>query len=193
MTTNRRVWRRASGIVAVIAVALANACGTGRPPPLLAPAPQREWPTTLDEAQRLASNSRLEAADSVLARFATQYAGSREALETAYWRAIFKLDPLNKSESLAAAMSLLDAYLTESRPREHVVEATTLRRFTAQMDALAKVAPTVIAQREPPSPTPARAADSGNADAEIKRLKDELAKANAELERIRRRLLPPKD
>jgi hypothetical protein len=29
------------------------------------------------------------------------------------------------------------------------------------------------------------------ADAEIKRLKDELAKANAELERIRRRLAQP--
>jgi hypothetical protein len=32
---------------------------------------------------------------------------------------------------------------------------------------------------------------SGSADAEIKRLRDELAKANAELERIKKRLAQP--
>jgi hypothetical protein len=38
---------------------------------------------------------------------------------------------------------------------------------------------------------PKSTADPAAAEAEIKRLKDELAKANAELERIRRRLAQP--
>jgi len=49
-------------------------------------------------------------------------------------------------------------------------------------------------QAEPPDVRvdfPKPAMDPAAAEAEIKRLKDELAKATAELERIRKRLAPP--
>ena len=47
------------------------------------------------------------------------------------------------------------------------------------------------ARIDAPKPTTTTEAPQTAADAEIKRLKDELAKANAELERIRRRLAQP--
>jgi hypothetical protein len=168
----------------------------------MTPAPRREWPATLELAQYTAAQGRFEAADSILASFAARYPGTAETLETAYWRALFKLDPLDRTESLAPAMSLLDGYVADTRPREHLVEAVSLRRLATQIEALAtRTAPTVAtAQRDtrepPPTTRPSAeqrpAAEPSAADAaEIKRLKDELAKANAELERIRRRLMRP--
>jgi predicted RNase H-like nuclease (RuvC/YqgF family) len=167
----------------------------------MAPSSRRDWPSTLERAQYTAAQGRFDSADSILARFAAQYAGSREALETAYWRAVFKLDPLNRTESLAPAMALLDSYLGDTRARDHAIEATSLRRIATQLDALNTRATATVATapretREPTSsvrpPAEQRpATDQSASDAEIKRLKDELAKANAELERIRRRLMRP--
>jgi len=164
------------------------------------PDAHREWPTALESAQIAAAQGRYEAADSILASFAGRHAGTTAALETAYWRALFKLDSLDRPEALAPAMSLLDSYLADDRPREHLAEAQSLKRIATQVDALNTRALAVMTvpheNREPISssrpsevkPTPEQAAA---ADAEIKRLKDELAKANAELDRIRRRLTRP--
>jgi hypothetical protein len=176
-------------------------CITIRQPSFMRPVSQREWGRTLQEAQLAAKDARFEAADSILSRFAARYAGSPEALETAYWRALFKLDPLEHPESLTSAMALLDGYLADSRPRAHVAEAISLRRMSTQLEALNTRATAMVAtipreNREPISAVrpPAEqkpATDPAAADAEIKRLKDELAKANAELDRIRRRLMRP--
>lgn len=165
------------------------------------PEARREWSSALESAQYAATQGRPQAADSILAGFAARHAGTTEALETAYWRALFKLDSLDRPESLTPAMALLDSYLADQRPREHVAEAVALRRVGTQLDALNARALAVVAtvpheNREPVSSArPSEAKPSGDqsaaADAEIKRLKDELAKANAELERIRRRLTRP--
>ena len=163
------------------------------------PESRREWPSTLESAQYAARQGRYEAADSLLARFAAQHAGSAEALETAYWRALFRLEPVDRPESLTPAMALLDSYLADPRPREHTTEAVSLRRVATLLEALSTRATSVVATiprdtREPVStraPEPRPPGDQAAADAEIKRLKDELAKANAELERIRRRLMRP--
>lgn len=164
------------------------------------PDARREWASILESAQFAASQGRFESADSILAGFAGRHAGTSEALETAYWRALFKLDSLDRPEALTPAMALLDAYLADDRPREHVAEALSLRRIATQLDALNTRALAVVAtvpreNREPVSSSRPEAKPTGDqaaaADAEIKRLKDELAKATAELDRIRRRLTRP--
>jgi hypothetical protein len=171
------------------------------------PTIDRDWDNTLLLARVRASEGKFGTADSMMSRFATQYPGTHEALETAYWRALFDLDPANHGASFASAMALLDAYLSERGPREHGAEAATLRRIAGHMDELNKLAATALAEARDSSatarvtapdsradPRPPIAGDVSlptPADAEIKRLKDELAKANAELERIRRRLAQP--
>jgi hypothetical protein len=103
---------------------------------------------------------------------------------------------------MTSALALLDGYLIDNRPRQHVAEAVSLRRIATQLEALNTRATSLVAtipreNREPISavrpPTEQRPAgdQAAAADAEIKRLKDELAKANAELDRIRRRLMRP--
>jgi len=163
-------------------------------------------PTTVALARSYALEGRFDAADSALGDFAQRYPGTTEALETAYWRAVFKMDPSNPRASVPTAIALLDAYLADKHPREHVVEATSLRRVGGQLDALSRLAANAMTQAKDASNVAAnakaQAADANaradakgdtppSAEAEIKRLKDELAKANAELERIRKRLTPP--
>jgi hypothetical protein len=162
------------------------------------------WPSTIAAARSFAIDGTFGRADSTLAKFAADYPGSPEALETKYWRALFKMDPTNAGGSLGAAIPVLDQYLAESRPREHLAEAMTLRRLASQLEALNRVASSAASQAREATSTAANAkaqvadanarADAAKADgtdAEIKRLKDELSKANAELERIRKRLSQP--
>lgn len=190
-----------------ILVALSGGCISVHRPWFMQPSIERDWDNTLFLARVRVAEGKFAAADTILARFATEYPDTRQASETAYWRALFALDPSNHGTSFRNAISSLDAYLSESGPREHAAEAATLRRIAGHMDELNKLAASALAEARDTSaaarvtPTDIRAeikppvaGDVGlptAADVEIKRLKDELAKANAELERIRRRLAQP--
>jgi hypothetical protein len=157
-------------------------------------------------ARLQASEGRYDVADSILADFATRFAGTAEALETAYWRGIFKIDPTNPRGSLTGGLAQLDAYLADPRPREHFIEAKTFRHVGGQLEGVTKTVESAMTQAKDATVIAAnanaRAADANaraeaksdvppSLESEIKRLKDELAKANAELERIRKRLAPP--
>ena len=188
-------------------VALSSGCITVHRPWFMEPTVERDWDNELLLARVRAAEGKFAAADTILARFATEHPNTRQASETAYWRALFDLDPSNHGASFPSAISSLDAYLSESGPREHAAEAATLRRIAGHMDELNKLAATALAEaRDTSAATKVTATDiraevkppvAGDvglptaADLEIKRLKDELAKANAELERIRRRLAQP--
>jgi hypothetical protein len=193
-----------SRVLNVGALTLAAGCATlsGR----TAPAPADDWPPTIALAQARATRGEFDVADSLLAAFATRYPGSPEALETAYWRALFKMDPSNKSGSVTTAIASLDGYLAADRRRAHLTEAMTLRRAAAQIAELDKLAASAMSQAhdarvsaananaaaaDANKPALTESAPSADAQAEIKRLKDELAKANAELDRIRKRLAQP--
>jgi hypothetical protein len=168
-----------------------------RPNP--APVADTEWPRTLGAAQERAGRGDFDGADSLLGQFARRHAGSQPANEAIFWQGVFRLDPSNRNGSLTVGLAALDAYLADPRPHDHAVEAMTLRRVAAQLDAANRLAASasLAVHESPGSPnrtteprSETRSADQ-NADAEIKRLKDELAKANAELERIKRRLAQP--
>jgi hypothetical protein len=178
------------------------ACAHANAHPTPAIIAAQEWTNDLAETRRAATDGRFDTADSLLADYAAKHAGTVEALETAYWRAMLKMDPGNPHPSLTSAMTLLDGYLADVRPHEHAAEAATLRRLAAQLDVLNRLtANMAIASRgavepgvqgkAPASAGSAGAADQVATDAEMKRLKDELAKANAELDRIKKRLATP--
>jgi len=181
-----------------------TACVSVHAPSFMEPAPKREWPTTLSMAQFRVSEGKFDLADSALAQFAMRYPKSREALESIYWRALVRMDPSNPHGSVSDAMASLDTYLADGRSPDHMREAAALRRVALQLDTLNKLVATaaaipkdghLAAANARPQPTIDLAKPivdpAPYADAEIKRLRDELAKANAELERIRKRLAQP--
>jgi hypothetical protein len=190
-----------------IALALQSAasCVSIHAPSFLQPAPEREWPQTLSMAQFRVSEGKFDAADTVLADFAARYRGTPEALESLYWRALVRMDPSNPHASLHDAMASLDVYLADPRAHDHLREAAALRRVAVQLDDMQKAVANVSSLSKDPSAIASNSRpgsdfrldlarptmEASAADAEIKRLKEELAKATAELERIRKRLAQP--
>jgi len=154
----------------------------------------RDWPTVVAQAQADARARRYAEADKALADFAQRYASAPEAAEASYWRGVFALDPSNRDGSPQVAGALFEWYLKSDAQLQHRVEAEVLRRVAARLDALSQsvgAAGTVATGAVPASASSGNTADLKAKDVEIQRLKDELAKANDELERIKRRLTAP--
>jgi hypothetical protein len=176
--------------VALASLILATGCITVHTPTYLQGGGERAWPSTLSEARRLAATGEPFAADSVLMRFETTYPSSSKAIETAYWRALIRLDPQYGSAGAADALPLLDRYLAGNGKREHREEASALlrvadliNRLNTQLSATTtRPAGTGAATAPPP------ALSAAEAESEVRRLKEGLAKANDELERIKKRL-----
>lgn len=146
-----------------------------------APTAASEWPTVYAQ---LARDSALPTADKALTDFARRFPGAPEAAEVPYWRALLRLDPANPV-ALREALAMLESYLASAPSGTHRTEAATLRRLGVALEqrnaALAAIPPAVV-------PRP----DDKAREDEMQRLRDELAAANAELDRIRRRLARPR-
>ena len=123
-------------------------------------------------------------------------------IESVYWRAVTQLDTATTIGSLESARALLDGYLSATQKRKNVPEARVLRRLAESSIQLTRVEASLRATARS-AEARAESTDTKRPDAEpkrdeeavkeIQRLKDELAKANAELERIRKRLANPKE
>ena len=119
--------------------------------------------------------------------------------DSLYWRAVAQLDPFNPKPSLDSALSNLERYLAGPKPARRR-EALVLRQLTQDAKQLARVE--LALQQARSDSTQTRAHTSTEAEPrrrddeallkEIQRLKEELAKANEELDRIRKRLANPK-
>ncbi|HEU4878117.1 MAG TPA: hypothetical protein VFT21_01635 [Gemmatimonadaceae bacterium] len=175
---HRKSLRNTISVLALIAIA----CSKG-------PAGSAPAPVTPFGAAVLAAEKRVEAgdypgADRILSDFAVKAKGSPDATEIAFWRALYMVDPNNKNTSMADGVKALDIYLNTTSAKNYKSEAMVLKRTAQSVLALraAQAAPriagrdTVFVTRED----------------EIASLKDQLAKANAELERIKKRLADPK-
>lgn len=166
---------------------LLTACSTGQQH-LAVPAPgPLEGMTTIAQAAQEANAGRYAVADKLLSDYIARFPATSEAADALYWRALYRLDPANPGASARDAAQLLDSYIATSNGT-HKTEAQSLHRVAVAMDTRASAAanPTTVAKAEPPKP------DDKAKDEELQRVKDELAKANAELERIKRRLAQPK-
>ena len=150
-----------------------------------APAPHSEWNAWLLQASQEAAGGNFSVADRLLTDYSTRYPATPEAAESMYWRALFKLDPSNPAGAPKDALVLLDGYLA-SGTTVHRAEAQTLRRVAISIDAARSVAAST-----PPKTEVVKVDDRAQTE-ELARLRDELARANAELERIKRRLAQPK-
>ena len=180
-----------------------GACGS-MTPRFMMPRPERDWKTTLEQAQALAAAGQAIQADSLLATYVAAYPVSTGAREALYWRSLIQLQSGIVSENGPAMM--LGSYLGYSAT-EHPIEAATLRRVALRVDSLSKAANALSSKMQvsngevvaansraadAKSDVKAVVADNKDQDAEIKRLRGELAAAKEELERIKKRLAEPK-
>jgi TolA-binding protein len=151
-----------------------------------------EWGFTLAEARVAADSGKYDAADNALSKFIATHNGTHEATEAIFWRGLFKVDPNNKNGSLSAGITSFDAYLASDSASWYTSEAKVLRRTAALAQSL-KLAATVAQQTTSPTTpvTPDKDATKSR-DEEIASLREQLAKVNAELERIKKRLANPK-
>lgn len=122
-------------------------------------------------------------ADRILSDFALAAKGTPESQEVGFWRALYMIDPWNRSASVAEGLKAIDIYLSTPGTKWYRPQALVVRRTALALQSLrtaqqsAKIAghDTVFVNR----------------DEEIAALKDQLAKANAELDRIKKRLANP--
>ena len=126
--------------------------------------------------------------------FLRRPAPERNPSDSLYWKAVLHLDAMNQKGSNDSAVFYLDRYLAGDTTQTHRLEALVMRRLARDAMELAKVEAALRQARnsEPAKQTDhAPRRDEENVK-EIQRLKEELAKANEELERIRKRLASPK-
>ena len=196
MTTMRTILSRAALGLLLVSGGCGGLLAANATP---APAPMEgKLAVTLQSAEREAAAARFGIADRLLSDFAEAYPNTPEAVETGYWRALFKLDPNNQTATTREALVLLDGYLNAYASVAHRGSATALRRAAQALNRPATVVavPTPVTSPAPgaasrPDVRPDARPDDKASEEEIKRLKEELAKANAELERIKKRLSQP--
>ncbi len=165
-----------------VSVALAAAC-TNQAPIAKPPAPVTSFETAVDNAAKRVEALDYVGADRILSDFALAARGRPEAQEISFFRALYLVDPANKTASLSEGLKAIDIYLstpgtTLYRSQAEVVKRTALAMQSlraAQQTAKVTGRDTVFVTRED----------------EVNSLKDQLAKANAELDRIKKRLANP--
>ena len=121
-----------------------------------------------------------------------------DGVEAQYARALTLLGPSASGAAMDTALTLLDAYLAHDGYLTRRADAVALRRLAADAVQLARVSALLQQERaetdarpKASDGTPAPKTDTDSVK-EIQRLKDALAAANAELERIRKRLATQK-
>lgn len=176
---------------ATLLVLLLGASACASRPRWMQSKPARAWPETLASAQRAAAAGKYAEADRELERFSKEHGGTPQGDESVFWRALFMVDPANKDARAREAIPLLDLYLTRSERPRHA-EALVLKRTAQAIDALARAA----VDRQPvaslPAGTPRTAPEDAARDEELVKLREELARTQDELERIKRRLAAPR-
>jgi hypothetical protein len=143
-----------------LVLALIAAAGCNPRPLFLQPRPQREWPATLQAAKVAAREGRYAQADTLLARFAADNAGSYESREALYWRALLLADPANPQASSADALRTINQYFAIGSTAEAYDEATVLRRVLQHEDSLTRTlaqAQRLIAEAQEAAAEPERA------------------------------------
>jgi hypothetical protein len=169
---------------AVACLIALSACS--KPTAETAPAPvalSDSYLNVLVAAEKRVDAGDYSGADRILSDFALKARGTQEGIEVAYWRALYMVDPKNGTASMAEGVRALDIYLSTDGAKQYRAQALVLKRTaqtvlslrTAQATARVLGRDTVYVTRED----------------EILALKDQLAKANAELDRIKKRLANP--
>lgn len=177
--------RPANTILALSAVLALGACATSPRPAPGTPTPDR-WGALLSTTDSLVAAGRHAAADSALRAFEQAHPGTRAAEEVLFWRALYKLDPRSSAATRAEGRAMMESYAASSTATWYRGQANVLRHLAREIaEAQQASADSTI--------VPGDTSASGIAarDRVIRNQRVEIARLNAELERIKRRLATP--
>ena len=146
------------------------------------PPPEPPWARTAAAVQAAVDSGQFSTADSILAAFEQIERDSPDASESAFWRAMLRADPRNRAFEPAEARRGIEAYLAAPNSRRRT-EAGVMLRMLELSDSLRAAQ---AAQR-----SAAEARDRAREE-EVQKLRDDLQRTQAELDRIKRRLGSPK-
>lgn len=167
---------------ALIAIALiAAACA--KPPVAVAPPPAAEFANAIEGARLRVDSGDYPGADRILADYALRHQRTPEAREISFWRAMYIVDPANRTASIAQGIRALDLYLATDGAIWYRPQAEVLRRTAMVIQS--------VRQAQVPKQVNGRDTVFISREEEIAALRDQLAKANAELDRIKKRLANP--
>ena len=133
-----------------------------------------------------ANAGRHSAADSALLAFAQAHPGTRAAEEVVFWRALYKLDPRSSAATRAEGRTLMESYAASTNASWYRGQANVLRYLAREIVEGEQAAgdSTIVAGDTTAAGIAAR-------DRVIRTQRAEIARLNAELERIKRRLASP--
>jgi hypothetical protein len=147
------------------------------------PAPEIAFQTAVTSASKRVETGDYTGADRVLSDYALAHKGTPEANEIGFWRALYMVDPSNKNASVAEGLRAMNIYLANPTSKMYRAQAEAIKRVAMLTQSLrAQQAQTKVVGRDTVYVT---------REDEIAGLKDQLAKANAELDRIKKRLANP--
>lgn len=177
--------RASNRLAAVSIILLSSACASVQQAEPGGPTPAA-WGALLNTTDFLANAGRHAAVDSTLLAFERGHPGTRAADEVLFWRALYKLDPRSSAATRAEGRALLNAY----------VASPTTSWYRAQANVLRHLAQELTAAEPGPADTIFVAGDTSAGavaarDRMIRTQRAEIARLNAELERIKRRLATP--
>ena len=181
--------RTAKIITAAMAVLTLSACASLSRSAPESPSPEA-WGALLKTADSLATAGRYAAADSALVDFAKGHPGTRAADEVVFWRALYKLDPRSSAGTRDEGRALMDSYLASEKTAWYRGQANVLRHLAREIVLAEQAAgqasgdTTIVISDTSPAGIAAR-------DRVIRTQRAEIARLNAELERIKRRLATP--
>jgi hypothetical protein len=167
-----------------LAVCVAFTAGCShKPEAAKPPSPAIAFQNAIDGASRRVESGDYSGADRVLSEFALAHKATPEGNEIAFWRALYMVDPSNKNASVAEGLRAMDIYLANPSSKMYRAQAQAIKRVAQLTQSLrAQQAATKVVGRDTVYVT---------REDEIAGLKDQLAKANAELDRIKKRLANP--
>ncbi|MGQ0714088.1 MAG: hypothetical protein ACT4PJ_10190 [Gemmatimonadaceae bacterium] len=168
--------------VLVVAIAFLIGCVARhqRPPE---PTVAEQLVDAVTRARYAAAHGQHGDADVILAQFIDANASTPEAVEASYWRAVLLLDAATSRADRDEAVRHLEIYLADTSTTAHEIEARLLRQFLVAVDSTSQATDSLNAAARQ-----ATAAREEELRKEIQSLKDQLAKTNEELTRIKRRL-----
>ena len=167
-------------VLAAIALVVA---GCGKQPVVTAPTPAAGFANAIDAAREKVDAGDYVGADRVLSEYALRVPGTAEAREVSFWRAMYIVDPANRTASIAQGIRALDIYLASEGNLWYRPQAEVLRRTALVIQA--------VRQAQVPKQVNGRDTVFISREEEVAALRDQLAKATAELDRIKKRLANP--